>query len=87
MQAHSAGETAGAAAAGFTAETQAGRFPRLIKTRYCWCIDTNITTAVIDNITYYWRIDSKGNGHLTEGDVWSFTTAQAPTPASLVTGE
>ena len=39
------------------------------------------------NITYYWRIDSKGNGHLTEGDVWSFTTAHASTTASLVTGE
>ena len=39
------------------------------------------------NITYYWRIDSKRNGYLTEGDVWSFTTAHAPTTASLVAGE
>ena len=39
------------------------------------------------NTDYYWRIDSKGNGHLTVGDVWSFTTAQAPTTGALVTRE
>ena len=40
------------------------------------------------NTTYYWRIDSKRNDKLTEGDVWSFTTAQAPpTGGSVVTGE
>ena len=39
------------------------------------------------NTDYYWRIDSKGNGHLTTGDVWSFTTAQAPTTGSIVAGE
>ena len=35
------------------------------------------------NTIYYWRIDSKRNGQLTEGDVWSFTTeplVESPPP-------
>ncbi len=33
-------------------------------------------------VTYYWRIDEKNAGGTTTGDVWSFTTAIAPGPAT-----
>ena len=33
--------------------------------------------------TYYWRIDSKNSTGTTTGDVWSFTTASAPSPGSV----
>ena len=49
-------------------------------------ISTSFDAILKYNTTYYWRIDSKGNGRLTEGDVWSFTTVQAPT-TGLVTAE
>ena len=44
------------------------------------------------NTTYYWRIDEVGNGGITTGTVWSFTTAAAPgqattpNPANSATG-
>lgn len=50
-------------------------------------LGTTFDADLEHNTTYYWRIDSKGNGRETEGDVWSFTTAQAPATASLVAGE
>ncbi|HXW06899.1 MAG TPA: endonuclease/exonuclease/phosphatase family protein [Vicinamibacterales bacterium] len=48
----------------------------------------NLTTAAYQppspltaGTTYYWRIDVRGRGSsITEGPLWSFTTAAAPTP-------
>ena len=48
---------------------------------------TTFDVTLAYNTTYYWRIDSKRDGQLTVGDVWSFTTAQPPTTGALVTGE
>jgi endonuclease/exonuclease/phosphatase family metal-dependent hydrolase len=31
--------------------------------------------------TYFWRVDAVGSGGVTEGIVWSFTTANAPPPS------
>jgi len=30
--------------------------------------------TLLDNTTYYWRIDEVNDGGITEGDIWSFTT-------------
>ena len=51
------------------------------------------TNTMVNNTTYYWRIDEKNAGGTTTGDVWSFKTvvampgkATAPSPATGATG-
>ena len=36
--------------------------------------------TMAENTPYYWRIDEVGGGGTTTGDVWSFTTEEAPSP-------
>ena len=41
--------------------------------------DTTFEPAMVGDTTYYWRIDEVNAGGTTTGNVWSFTTATAPT--------
>ncbi|MHB9070163.1 MAG: DNRLRE domain-containing protein [Sedimentisphaerales bacterium] len=38
---------------------------------------TYVPGTLVNNTTYYWRIDEVGNGGTTTGTVWSFTTIKA----------
>jgi len=37
-------------------------------------IETTYSPNLVAATTYYWRIDTKNDGSITEGDVWSFST-------------
>lgn len=43
--------------------------------------------TLANGTTYYWRIDSKNSAGTTTGDVWSFTTATAPTRVISLSGD
>ncbi len=38
--------------------------------------------SLLQNTTYYWRIDSRNGGSVNTGDIWSFTTGQLPAQAA-----
>ena len=40
--------------------------------------DTTFDANLRHATTYYWRVDSKNDGGMTTGDVWSFTTVSPP---------
>ena len=40
--------------------------------------DTTFDANLSHATTYYWRVDSKNDGGMTTGDVWSFTTVSPP---------
>ncbi|HBR19224.1 MAG TPA: hypothetical protein DD726_03290, partial [Phycisphaerales bacterium] len=42
--------------------------------------------TLINNTTYYWRIDEVGPDGTTEGDVWNFTTIDPPVPTFVAAG-